>query len=150
MEDFETTIDLTLDAFIPDSYISNEYQKLDIYKRIAGIETQQDYDEMLEELLDRFGEPTKAVLNLLAIARLKALAHQAYVTEIKQMGKEVRITLYENAKLNPAGIPELMKKYPRRLQFKTEQEPKFFLIPNGNLIQALTDFSRELLELVEE
>jgi transcription-repair coupling factor (superfamily II helicase) len=150
MEDFETTIDLTLDAFIPDSYISNEYQKLDIYKRIAGIETQQDYDEMLEELLDRFGEPTKAVLNLLAIARLKALAHQAYVTEIKQMGKEVRITLYENAKLNPAGIPELMKKYPRRLQFKTEQEPKFFLIPTGNLIQALTDFSRELLELVEE
>ena len=56
MEDFETTIDLNMDAFIPDSYISNEYQKLDIYKRIAGIETQQDYDDMLEELLDRFGE----------------------------------------------------------------------------------------------
>ena len=51
MEDFETTIDLNMDAFIPDSYISNEYQKLDIYKRIAGIETQQDYDDMLEELL---------------------------------------------------------------------------------------------------
>ena len=50
MEDFETTIDLNMDAFIPDSYISNEYQKLDIYKRIAGIETQQDYDDMLEEL----------------------------------------------------------------------------------------------------
>ena len=69
MEDFETTIDLNMDAFIPDSYISNEYQKLDIYKRIAAIETQQDYDDMLEELLDRFGEMPKAVLNLLAIAR---------------------------------------------------------------------------------
>ena len=60
MEDFETSVDLNVDAYIPDSYISNEFQKLDIYKRIAGIETQQDYDDMLEELLDRFGEPGKA------------------------------------------------------------------------------------------
>ncbi len=51
---------------------------------------------MLEELIDRFGEPPKAVLNLLAIARLKALAHQAYITEIKQTSRECRITLYEN------------------------------------------------------
>ena len=54
MEDFETAIDLNIDAFIPDSYISNEYQKLDIYKRVAGIEDQQDYDDMLEELLVPF------------------------------------------------------------------------------------------------
>ncbi len=99
MEDFETTIDLNMDAFIPDTYISNEFQKLDIYKRIAGIESQQEYDDMLEELIDRFGEPPKAVLNLLAIARLKALAHQGYITEIKQMQREIRITLYENAHL---------------------------------------------------
>lgn len=150
LEDFETTIDLTLDAFIPDTYISNEYQKLDIYKRIAGIENQQDYDDMLEELIDRFGEPGKAVLNLLAIAKLKAIAHQAYVTEIKQMGKEVRITLYEKAKLNPAGIPLLMQKYRRGLQFKTEQEPKFLFEPQGNVVLALTDFAQELLTLVEE
>ena len=104
MEDFETTIDLNMEPFIPDSYISNEYQKLDIYKRIAGIETQQDYDDMLEELLDRFGEMPKAVLNLLAIARMKALAHRAYVTEIKQTGADMRITLYEKAQLDPAGI----------------------------------------------
>ena len=89
MEDFETTIDLNMDAFIPDTYISNEFQKLDIYKRIAGIESQQEYDDMLEELIDRFGEPPKAVLNLLAIARLKALAHQGYITEIKQMQREI-------------------------------------------------------------
>ena len=79
MEDFETSVDLNVDAYIPDSYISNEFQKLDIYKRIAGIETQQDYDDMLEELLDRFGEMPKAVLNLLVIARMKAQAHRCYV-----------------------------------------------------------------------
>lgn len=150
MEDFETTIDLYMDAFIPDSYISNEFQKLDIYKRIAGIETQQEYDDMLEELIDRFGEPTKAVLNLLAIARLKALAHQAYITEIKQFGKTVTITLYEKARLNPAGIPELIQKHRRGLQFKNEQEPKFLFTPVGDMIPALTEFSQELLALVEE
>ena len=149
MDDFETTIDLVMDAFIPDTYISNEFQKLDIYKRIAGIESQQDYDEMLEELIDRFGEPPKAVLNLLAIARLKALAHQAYVTEIKQTSRECRITLYENAKINPAGIPPLMEKYRRSLQFKNDQTPKFLFAPVGPVVPALTRFAEELLELVE-
>ena len=149
MDDFETTIDLNIDAFIPDSYISNEFQKLDIYKRIAGIESQQEYDDMLEELIDRFGEPGKAVLNLLAIARLKALAHQGYVTEIKQLGKDVRITLYEKAKLDPVGIPAIMAQYRRGLQFKADQEPKFILTPQGRLIEELMKFAGELAKLAE-
>ena len=149
MEHFETSVDLNVDAYIPDSYISNEFQKLDIYKRIAGIETQQDYDDMLEELLDRFGEPGKAVLNLLAIAKLKAIAHQGYVTEIKQTGKTVRFTLYEKARLNTEGFPALMQKYRRGLQFKNEQEPKFILEPQGNLILALTEFAEELKSMAE-
>lgn len=149
MEDFETSVDLNVDAYIPDSYISNEFQKLDIYKRIAGIETQQDYDDMLEELLDRFGEPGKAVLNLLAIAKLKAIAHQGYVTEIKQTGKTVRFTLYEKARLNTEGFPALMQKYRRGLQFKNEQEPKFILESQGNLILALTEFAEELKSMAE-
>ncbi|WP_026649356.1 transcription-repair coupling factor [Blautia wexlerae] len=149
MEDFETSVDLNVDAYIPDSYISNEFQKLDIYKRIAGIETQQDYDDMLEELLDRFGEPGKAVLNLLAIAKLKAIAHQGYVTEIKQTGKTVRFTLYEKARMNTEGFPALMQKYRRGLQFKNEQEPKFILEPQGNLILALTEFAEELKSMAE-
>ena len=149
MEDFETSVDLNVDAYIPDSYISNEFQKLDIYKRIAGIETQQDYDDMLEELLDRFGEPGKAVLNLLAIAKLKAIAYQGYVTEIKQTGKTVRFTLYEKARLNTEGFPALMQKYRRGLQFKNEQEPKFILEPQGNLILALTEFAEELKSMAE-
>lgn len=149
MEDFETSVDLNVDAYIPDSYISNEFQKLDIYKRIAGIETQQDYDDMLEELLDRFGEPGKAVLNLLAIAKLKAIAHQGYVTEIKQTGKTVRFTLYEKVRLNTEGFPALMQKYRRGLQFKNEQEPKFILEPQGNLILALTEFAEELKSMAE-
>lgn len=74
MEDFETSVDLNVDAYIPDSYISNEFQKLDIYKRIAGIETQQDYDDMHgRTFLDPFQGETqgKAVLNLLGDCEVK-------------------------------------------------------------------------------
>ena len=80
---------------IPAGYIANEFQKLDIYKRIAGIETEEEKDEMLEELIDRFGEPPKSVLSLLRVARLKALAHAVYITEIKQTGSLIKLTMFE-------------------------------------------------------
>ena len=62
-----------MDAFIPASYIPDEYQKLDIYKRIALIETEEEMDDMMEELIDRFGDIPKKVQKLILIARLKAL-----------------------------------------------------------------------------
>ena len=85
-EDFTTTIDLNVDAFIPDSYIPNEYQKLDIYKRIAAIESDEERKDMEEELIDRFGDSPKKVGTLLEVAALKARAHKLYVTTIEQKG----------------------------------------------------------------
>ena len=120
MEDFETTIDLNVSAYIPDSYISNEALKLDTYKRIAAIENKEEYEDMTEELTDRFGEPPKNVQNLLAVAELKALAHCAYVTELKQMGDSVRVTLQQHAKIDVARIPELLQKYRDELKFQME------------------------------
>lgn len=58
-ETFNTTMDLNVDAYIPDSYIPNEYQKLDIYKRVAAIENEEEMEDMLEELIDRFGDIPK-------------------------------------------------------------------------------------------
>ena len=89
------------------------------------------------------------MLNLLAIAKLKAVAHQGYVTEVKQTGKTVRFTLYEKARLNTECFPALMQKYRRGLQFKNEQEPKFILEPQGNLILTLTEFAEELKSMAE-
>lgn len=141
-EDFETSIDLELNAFIPPKYIPNEYQKLDIYKRIAGIESEEEYEDMLEELLDRFGDPPKAVQNLLAIASLKALAHKAYVKEIKQNGTDVKITMFERAKLNPAGFPAVLAKYKNNLKMKLEDVPYFMVSLKGRK-------PREVLDVLE-
>ena len=61
--------------------------------------------------MDRFGEPSRAVQNLLAVASLKALAHTLYFTEVKQMGEELRFTMHERAQINPAVIPLMLKHY---------------------------------------
>ena len=126
-EDFETTIDIRLDAFIPDTYIRDEFQKLDIYKRIAAIEDTADYDDMLEELIDRFGELPRTVQNLLTVALLKGTAHRLYLTEVKQRENEIRLTMYERAKIDPAGIPLLVNAYKNRLIFKADAKAPYFL-----------------------
>ncbi len=127
-EQFETSVDVKLDAFIPPSYIPNEYQKLDIYKRIAGIENEEEGEEMLEELIDRFGDPPKSVTNLLLIAQLKARAHQAYIREIIQKGMEFKLVLYERAKIDVAKIPELVDCYKTRLKFLPDVKGPYFLL----------------------
>ncbi len=116
-EEFETTIDIDIDAYIPPSFIPNEFQKLDIYKRVAGIGSQEEAEEMMEELLDRFGEPPRSVCNLLKIAQLKAKAHQVYIKEVTQKGKTLRLLMYERAQIETSKIPELVKRYDGRLTF---------------------------------
>ena len=110
-EQFETTLELNVDAFIPPAYIPNEFQKLDIYKRIAVIENREESEEMMEELIDRFGEPPKSVENLLTIARLRAKAHTCYYTEIKEISDKIKFVFYYLAKINPANIMAMADKY---------------------------------------
>ena len=126
-EGYNTTIDLNLDAYIPDSYIPNEYHKLDIYKRIAAIESEEDMEEMTEELIDRFGEFPKKVEMLLLVARLKALAHEAYVTQIEQKGDTYTFLMYEKAKVAPERIPELLLQFREELSFKADAERPCFI-----------------------
>lgn len=149
-EDFETTIDLELDAYIPERYIPNEFQKLDIYKRIAGIENQEEYEDMMEELLDRFGEPPKSVQNLLAIANLKAMAHRIYMTEVKQIQDTLKLTMYEKARINPQGIPAVIEKYGNELQFKADTNPYFLYHPKKKRAKDTIDILEKAAALLQD
>jgi transcription-repair coupling factor (superfamily II helicase) len=127
---FDTTIDIDIDAYIPEKYISSEFQKLDIYKRIASLENEEECDDMLEELIDRFGEPPRSVTNLLAVAHLKALASSIFVTEISQKGDTIKFTMYEKAKVNPNNIPTLLEKHRNTLKFTIDTNPFFtYILP---------------------
>ncbi len=123
-EDFNTAVDLDVDAFIPPSYIVNEFQKLDIYKRIASIENQSESEDMKEELLDRFGEIPKSVDNLLRIALVRVKAHKVYMPEVKGKNEEIRFLLNADAKINIKNIPTLLNKHPK-LSFNAKGAPLF-------------------------
>lgn len=125
-EKFDTAIDIDIDAYIPMGYIPNEFQKLDIYKRIAGIETAEEIEEMLEELIDRFGDPPKSVENLLYIARVKSKAHHVYYTEVAQKGDTLQFTLYEKARIDVTKIPEFVTSYGGSLKFTADAKTPYF------------------------
>ena len=124
-EDFATVVDMDVDAFIPPEYIVNEVQKLDIYKRIASIESERERDDMKDELLDRFGAIPKSVDNLLRIALIRVRAHALYLTEIKGKNERIIFTFKPDAPLEAEGVPALLKKYPKQLLF-TSYGSSFF------------------------
>lgn len=128
-EEYETTVDLDLDAYIPATYIKSEYQKLEIYKRIADILNEDEFLDMQEELLDRFGDIPSSVNNLLNIALIKAYAHQAYITQMKQIGSEIKILMFQKAKININKIPALLEKYKKVLKFTPDNIPYFIYYP---------------------
>lgn len=116
-EDFLTTIDLDVDAFIPAEYILNETQKLDIYKRIAALETKEEMLDMHDELTDRFGAVPAACENLLKISELRSKAHKLDITDIRGRNGEIKFTFRQDARIDAANIPSLLLKHLNKLTF---------------------------------
>ncbi len=131
-ETFETTVDMEMDAYIPATYIKNEIQKLDIYKRIAEIENEEELMDMQEELLDRFGDMPGAVNNLLNIALIKSICHKLYIVGLVQKENEVKLMMYPKAKLAVEKIPELLSVYQNSLRLITQSNPYFIYRLAGN------------------
>jgi transcription-repair coupling factor (superfamily II helicase) len=148
---FDTSVDIRTDAFIPSGYIANEAQKLDIYKRIAGVTDDREAEEMLDELIDRFGEPPRPVQNLLRIARLKALAHSVYIKEVMQRDDELRLTMYERAGIDPARIPDLCALQGKKLAFVANAKEPYFSYRLGiNSREKDQDVLEVLQQLLEQ
>lgn len=153
--DFSTVVDLDVDAFIPPEYIMNEVQKLDIYKRIAGIENIRERDDMRDELLDRFGDIPKSVDNLLRIALIRVAAHRVYMTEIKGKNERITFTFRPDADINPLGIPALLQKFGDKLSFTAYGNPFFtYKYRKTGLVETdeelLLERTEELLEAMTE
>lgn len=152
---FATLIDLDVDAFIPATYIVNEVQKLDIYKRIAGIETEKERDDMKDELLDRFGEVPRSVENLLKISLLRVKAHNLYLTEIKGKNERIIFTFKPDAQINPAGIPTMLSEVGKSLAFTAYGNPYFtYKYKKTGLVETdaelLLQKTEELLTLMSQ
>ena len=148
-EYFETTVDINVDAYIPATYITNEFRKLDIYKRIAAIENEADREEIEDELIDRFGDIPTAVLTLLKVAQIKALAHDVYVENIKESGDKYILDFYGKAAVNAAEIPGFVSKYGGMLYFTVSPLPRFEYSPRGKTAERLKALGELLSDMRE-
>ncbi len=124
-EGFNTVIDIDLDAFIPDSYVKNENVRLDLYKRIAGIENNEEAEDMEEELHDRFGKLPESAVNLIDTALIRHKAHDVYIEHISAKEETVIFSVFVKAALNPEGIEPLLDRFDGALSFRAAGRPEF-------------------------
>ena len=147
--EFETGVDCDADAFIPDSYISDEYQKLDIYKKISEISTEAELHDMEDELLDRYGDVPREVEQLLLTALLKSEAHRAYITEITVKDGSMVIKMFPQADIDIDVIPKLIEEANGRLKLVTGANPKFiYTVKKGESKSpaVLMEYARSLAQ----
>ena len=123
--DFSTYIDINIDAVIPDSYIRNENIKLDTYKRIAQVTTEDEASDMKDELSDRFGKIPSSVATLLEIALLRAKAHSIFIENMKVTENEITMSIYENATIDPSRIAPMLEGFGGQMRFITTGKPVF-------------------------
>ena len=129
----ECTADLNITANVDKDYVSRGEERMDLYRRMAAIRSQEDADDLLDEIVDRYGEPPKGVLNLIDVALLRAKARQVGIQDIKQKAGDILFTLYN---LNFEAVTALCADpdYKVRVQFvATAKQPTLRLkLANGS------------------
>ena len=140
----ECAADLTLNANIPERYVTSPEQRMDLYRRIAAIRTNDDASDLMDEMIDRYGEPPKPVLALLDVALLRAAAAKAGVSDITQKKDVLRFTL---AVFRPEALVQVcgLAKYKFRLTLSAGETPMLTL-----KLKPGADVLETALELVED
>ncbi|MFA7215439.1 MAG: transcription-repair coupling factor [Bacillota bacterium] len=138
----ETQLDLKADAYIPDFYIPDEKQKVEIYRRIASIETFDDYLDVYDELCDRFGEPAGPVTNLLLISHIKSQCQRLGIQAVVQKEGIIKVEFAEKAPVEPKAIAAFLNEYAGRVKFKASKALSFTFRTN-------TEDSYRLLILIK-
>ena len=119
----DCTADLNVTANVNKDYVSRGEERMDLYRRMAAIRTQEDADDLLDEIIDRYGDPPKGVLNLIDIALLRAEAQKLHICDIRQKASDVLITMTE---MNFDAISNIIadKDYAKRIQLvATAKQP---------------------------
>ncbi|MBE7044222.1 MAG: transcription-repair coupling factor [Ruminococcaceae bacterium] len=143
---FETVIDLSVDAYIPERYIKNQNQRIDVYKRIASIESEEDAVEVTDELIDRFGDLPRVVRALIAVAQIKALAHQCGITEIKEVGKTIRLT-FAPEQLDARIVLKLSEKFVNQIKVVASDCPKINFLGTDHSLSNIKFLLQSIFEL---
>ena len=141
----ECSADLTVSANIPERYVASAEQRMDLYRRIAAIRTDEEASDLLDELIDRYGEPPKPVLRLLDVALLRAAAVKAGVCDISQKGDRLKLTL---ASFRPEALAAVcaMPRYKNSLTLSGTDTPALTLRlpPQADVLEAALTLTEDL------
>ena len=145
-EPVETTIDLKVDAYIPSSYIEDEMQKIEVYKKIAVLENLEEYMDIKEELEDRYSEIPEAVYNLMDIAYIKSRARILSIEEIKETPKDIIFSFVEGDDNYKKVFSKLMNRYKNNILLKFGEKPSFIFKQGEYKREQILAFFKEMLE----
>ena len=140
----DPTIDLQVEAYIDGGYIDDAMHKIELYQRIAAIRTDEELHNLLDELIDRFGEPTKPVMNLLAVARIKNHARALGLRSLAELPQALDIYLLPDCKLPVKGLLALDKMFGRTMKALPGKHGYRFAL-NEKYKQDITNFATRLL-----
>ena len=141
----ECAADLTVNANIPDRYVPSAEQRMDLYRRIAAIRSQEDAADLIDELMDRYGDPPKSVYTLLDVALLRSSAARAGISDISQRGDKLRFLIADFAVEAIAKVCA-MPKYRQRLNLAAGEKPALTLTlrPKEPVLEAALTLVEDL------
>ncbi|MDF2839382.1 MAG: mfd [Clostridia bacterium] len=143
----DTSIELQISAFIPEAYISDENQKIEMYKKIASMSSQQDLFDIEEEIEDRFGDIPAVVRNLLAIAYIKQLAQKCGISNISQKKDNITIKFKSDKFVKPQTAIQIAGDYRGRILFTASEQPYFTL---RSAEEKTEELLKEISDLIEK
>lgn len=150
-EPIETSIDIRVDAYISSDYIDDELQKIEIYKKIAAIDSIEDYMDVREELEDRYSHIPQPVLNLMDIAYIKSRAKKVGIEDIKEKNGEVIFQFQSRDKTNKQIFLVLLEKYKKNIIIRLGEKPSFVYrirdIKHEEILSIFKDLLDELIKL---
>ena len=149
-EPIETTIDLKIDAYIPSSYIEDEIQKIEVYKKIATIENVDDYKEIKEELEDRYSEIPDTVYNLMDIAYIKSKAKSILIEEIKESEDSVAFKFAKDKNNHNEIFVKLIEKYKDKVLLQFGSNAMFAIKNCGGKREELLPLLREIVDYLTD
>ena len=145
-EPIETSVDIKVDAFIPSSYITDEIQKIEVYKKIAAIENINDFMEIKSELEDRYSSIPDSVYNLMDIAYIKSLCKGLYIEDIKEIAKELRFKFVKGYKGFEGIYSVLLKQYKDNVILYFGETPSFAIKLDNIKKETALEYYKKLLE----
>ncbi|MGE5629538.1 MAG: transcription-repair coupling factor [Caulobacteraceae bacterium] len=147
-ENIETAIEIQISAFIPETYITDENQKIEIYKKIAYIGSTEDLYDIEEEIEDRFGDIPETVRNLLAISFIRHLAKKNGIVSITQKKNSIIMKFSSDKYIKPQTVFRVAGDYTGRILFTASEQPYFTLKIDENNPEEFLKLIKELLEKI--